>query len=99
LYGPLVLATDLGAGPPDGPSRVIHSGDTTPKNRPAPDPLPKVAATPDTALKEWIQVDSPLDLHFEAAGESAKYRLMPMYQIGDQRYSVYWQMQTAKKQI
>jgi DUF1680 family protein len=99
LYGPLVLATDLGAGPPDGPSRVIHSGDTTPKNRPAPDPLPKVAATPDTALKEWIQVDSPLDLHFEAAGESAKYTLMPMYQIGDQRYSVYWQMQTAKKQI
>ena len=99
LYGPLALATDLGAGPRDGPSRVIQSGDTTPKNRSAPDPLPKVAATPDTALKEWIQVDSPLDLHFEAAGESTKYRLMPMCQIGDQRYSVYWQMQAAKKQI
>jgi hypothetical protein len=22
---------------------------------------------------------------------------MPMHQIGDQRYSVYWQMQSAKK--
>jgi hypothetical protein len=38
------------------------------------------------------------ELRFTAAGESAKYKLMPMYQIGDQRYSVYWQMQNPKKQ-
>jgi DUF1680 family protein len=98
LYGPLVLAADLGAGPPDGPTRVIHSGDTSPKNLPPPDPLPKVAASPDADTKQWIQVDFPSEPRFTVAGESAKYQLMPMYQIGDQRYSVYWQMQSSKKQ-
>jgi DUF1680 family protein len=98
LYGPLVLAADLGAGPNDGPDRVIHSGETVPKNLSAASPLPKVAATPDANTKQWIQVESASELHFAAAGESAKYQLMPMYQIGDQRYSVYWQMQSPKKE-
>ncbi len=39
LYGPLVLAADLGAGPADGPMRVIHSGETVPKNLPAASPI------------------------------------------------------------
>jgi hypothetical protein len=98
LYGPLVLAADLGAGPTDGPDRVIHSGATVPKNLTAASPLPKVAATTDASTKQWIQVESPSELRFTAAGENAKYQLMPMYQIGDQRYSVYWQMQSPKKQ-
>jgi hypothetical protein len=98
LYGPLVLAADLGAGPTDEPNKVIHSGDTVPKNLPAASPLSKVAAGPDANMKQWIQVESAPELRFTAAGESAKYQLMPMYQIGDQRYSVYWQMQSPKKQ-
>jgi hypothetical protein len=98
LYGPLVLAADLGAGLADGPDRVIHSGATVPKNLPAASPLPKVAATPDVSAKQWIQVESPSELRFTAAGEGVKYRLMSMYRIGDQRYSVYWQMQSPKKQ-
>jgi hypothetical protein len=98
LYGPLVLAADLGAGPTDEPNKVIHSGATVPKNLPAASPLPKAAATPDANTKQWIQVESAPELRFTAAGESAKYQLMPMYQIGDQRYSVYWQMQSPKKQ-
>ncbi|HEY1209332.1 MAG TPA: beta-L-arabinofuranosidase domain-containing protein [Terracidiphilus sp.] len=98
LYGPLVLAADLGPGPADEANRVIHSGETVPKNLPAASPLPKVAATPDANPKQWIQVESPSELRFTAAGENAKYQLMPMYQIDDQRYSVYWQMQSPKKQ-
>jgi DUF1680 family protein len=98
MYGPLVLAADLGAGPNDGPDRVIHSGETVPRNLPAAAPLPKVADPPDANTKQWIQVESPSGLRFTAAGESAKYDLMPMYQIGDQRYSVYWQMQKPRKQ-
>jgi DUF1680 family protein len=46
LYGPLVLAADLGAAPSDEAYRIIHSGDTVPKKLPAADPLPKVAADP-----------------------------------------------------
>jgi DUF1680 family protein len=96
LYGPLVLAAELVAAPTDDSYRVIHSGDTVPKNLPAPSPLPKLAATPDADTKQWIQVDSPSDLRFTADGESAKSQLIPMYEISNQRYSVYWQMQSSK---
>jgi hypothetical protein len=98
LYGPLVLAADLGAGPSDEPSRIVHSGDTSPKNPPAASPLPKGAAAPDASTKQWIQVDSIAELRFSAAGDNTKYKLIPMYQIADQRYSVYWQLQNRKNQ-
>jgi DUF1680 family protein len=68
LHGPLVLAADLGAGPPDGPMRIVHGRATEPKDLPVPDPLPKM--------------ESPS-------------QLMPLYQIGDQRYSVYFQILKA----
>ena len=98
LYGPLVLAANLGTGPSDEPNRIIHCGDTSPKNLPAPSPLPRVAAVPDANTKEWIQVEYPTELQFTAAGQDARYQLMPMYQINEQRYSVYWQMENPKKQ-
>jgi hypothetical protein len=98
LYGPLLLAADMGTAPTDEADRIIHSGDTVPKNLPAASPLPKVAATPDANTNQWIQVESPSELRFSATGESAKFRLAPMYEISDQRYSVYWQLQTPKKQ-
>ncbi len=97
LYGPLVLAANLGAGPSDGPDRVIHSGATVPKGLPAASPLPKAAATAESSMKQWIRVESSSDLSFTATGEDAKYQLMPMYQIGDQRYSVYWQTPSPKE--
>ncbi len=98
LYGPLVLAADLGPGPADEASRVIHSGETVPKNLPAASLLPKAAASSEAKTEQWIQVESPSQLRFTAAGESAKFQLVPMYQISDKRYSVYWQMQNSKKQ-
>jgi hypothetical protein len=97
LYGPLVLAADLGAGPSDGPMRVIHSGETVPRNLPPADPLPRVAAPQDGDAKHWIQVESPSDLRFAATGESSKYDLIPMYEIQDQRYSIYWQTGNSKQ--
>ncbi|MGA2850044.1 MAG: beta-L-arabinofuranosidase domain-containing protein [Terracidiphilus sp.] len=97
LYGPLVLAADLGAGPSEEPFRIIHSGDTVPKNLPAASSLPKVATTPDAFTKQWVQVDSLSELRFSVAGDNAKHQVMPLYQIRDQRYSVYWQMQSLKQ--
>jgi len=98
VYGPLALAEDLGAGPADGPSRVIHSGDTVPKNLPAPDALPKPAAAADAGPEQWIEVESKSDLRFKASCEGAKHDVVPMYQIRDQRYALYWQMQNEKTQ-
>jgi hypothetical protein len=97
LYGPLVLAADLGPAPTDEPFRIIHSGDTVPKNLPAAFPSPKVPTTPDATTRQWIQVESPSELRFTVAREGAKPLLMPMYAISDQRYSVYWQMQSPMK--
>ena len=97
LYGPLVLAADLGPAPADGPMRVIHSGDTVPKNLPPVSPLPKVASPPERDKKQWIHVESPSELRFTAAGESAKCNLIPMYQIREQRYSIYWQTDNPKQ--
>jgi len=98
LYGPLVLAADLGAAPTDESYRIIHSGDTVPKKLPEADPLPEAAADPVAKTDQWIQVESKQDLRFTASGEKTKHQLLPMYQIGEQRYSVYWQMQSPKKQ-
>ncbi len=92
LYGPLVLAADLGAGPADGPMRIIHGRPTTPgKELPPPDALPKIAAGPDVKTDQWVQTDSKSDMRFSVAGEGKKYDVMPMYRIRDQKYSVYWQ--------
>jgi hypothetical protein len=94
LYGPMVLAADLGPGPADGPSKIIHSGETVPKNLPAADQLPKAAA--GTGPDNWIRTESKSELRFKVAEERAKYDLMPMYQIRDQRYAVYWQTENPK---
>ena len=91
LYGPLVLAADLGPGPADGPSKVIHSGDTSPANPPSPDPLPKTFAEAGIDPDKWVETQSKSELRFKVAGEGATHEVMPMYQIRDQRYAVYWQ--------
>jgi DUF1680 family protein len=97
LYGPLVLATDLGPGPADGPSKVIHSGATAPDNLPSPDPLPKTFAGPGIRPDQWVQTESKSELRFKVAGDGAKNQLIPMYQIRDQRYAVYCQTGNPKE--
>jgi DUF1680 family protein len=93
LYGPMVLAAGMGTGPAaNEPGRIIP--DTKPKEIPPSAPLLAVDAEANANPKQWIQT-TPGDLRFEAAGESARYELMPLHRIQDQRYSVYWQMKKA----
>ena len=97
LYGPLVLAADLGAGPADGPMKIVSGRATTPgKELPSPDPLPKIAAGPDAKTDQWVQADSKSEMRFSVAGEGKKYDVVPMYRIRDQKYSVYWQTPKSK---
>jgi DUF1680 family protein len=97
LYGPMVLAADLGAGPADGPNRVIHGRATAPENIPPPAPLPKAAGKLAVRGVPWIELESKADLRFKAAAAGAEYRVMPMHRIRDQRYSIYWQAQLPKQ--
>jgi hypothetical protein len=84
LYGPLVLAADLGPGPKDGPLK-IGAYDTGPKpaelGPPAEAP---VAPAGDSA--DWIEVISAKDLTFKAAAKNVK----PMARVTDEKYAVYW---------
>jgi hypothetical protein len=90
LYGPMVLAADLGAGPTEEGSRYLH--DPFPAHIPPADPLPKIAASSDAKPAQWIQATSSSGLHFRAEGENSKFGVMPLYQIQNQRYSVYWRL-------
>ena len=101
LYGPLVLAAKLGAGPADGPGKIIHSGATVPQNLPPGEKLPEVkalAGRDSVKPDDWIQVNSAAELRFNAAGASGAYDLTAMYRIRDERYSVYWQTSNPKEQ-
>jgi hypothetical protein len=97
LYGPLVLAANMGPGPADSASTIIHSGSTAPDKIPSPYPFPKAIATPGVKPARWVETESKSELRFKAAAEGSKYEVMPMYQIRDQRYSVYWQTDNPKE--
>jgi hypothetical protein len=85
LYGPLVLAADLGPGPKDGPLK-IGGYDTGPKDSELGPPAEApVAAAGDAA--EWIEVVSAKDLTFKSKGGLA---VKPMVRVTDEKYAVYW---------
>jgi len=105
LYGPLVLAGDLGADGlteahitgPNGPRMFPRrAGAGGPPQRPdAPPPPPEIeiptfrAANADPS--SWIKpADKPLT--FRTAGQQKDVMLVPLNSIFDRRYSVYWQV-------
>jgi hypothetical protein len=90
LYGPLVLAADLGPGPKDGPLK-IGGYDTGPKHAELPAPVPNPIAQADEA-GEWMDVVSAKDLSFKSRGANA-IAVKPMYRITDEKYAVYWAME------
>jgi len=84
LYGPLVLAADLGAGPKDGPLK-IGAYDTGPKNSDL-GPAAEAPAAPAGDAADWVEVVSAKDLTFKAATKDVK----PMHRITDEKYAIYW---------
>jgi hypothetical protein len=91
MYGPLVLAADLGAGPADGLGKIIPDGSTVPKGLPKQDALLKAAGS------GWMSEQSAGELRFKATAESGSLEVLPMYEVKDQKYAVYWQLGDGKK--
>lgn len=90
VYGPLVMAATLGAGPTAGPTKVITGRATAPAGLPAAAPLPTVKAGATPA--DWLEPVQGQPLQYQAKqAADAALEVMPLYQVRDQKYSVYWQ--------
>jgi len=88
LYGPLVLAADLGPGLKDGPLKIGHGRGTAPNASELPKPDPNPVA-PGGEAGDWMEVVSAKDLSFKSRGTNA-LSVKPMYRIADEKYAVYW---------
>jgi DUF1680 family protein len=88
LYGPLVLAADLGPGPKDGPLK-IGGYDTGPKPAELGNPAAAPVA-PAADATQWIDVTSKADLTFKSTEKDAP-AVLPMYRVTDEKYAAYWQ--------
>lgn len=87
LYGPLVLATNMGPGPEGAPLRIGND-----------DPWAKAAHLPPaepnpvgrgSEVGDWMEVVSAKDLSFKSRGTNV-LAVKPMYRITDEKYAVYW---------
>ncbi len=84
LYGPLVLAANLGPGPKDG---LLTIGGYDPAPKPAElGPPAEAPAAPAGEAAAWVEVVSAKDLTFKAASKEVK----PMFRITGEKYAVYW---------
>ena len=86
MYGPVVLAGDLGS---EGLTPELIVGPNAPRLQRLPIQVPvfKAAADPSS----WIKAgDKPLT--FRTAGQPMDVTLAPLNTIFDKRYSVYWQV-------
>jgi len=95
LYGPLVLAGDLGS---EGLTEAVTIGMKAPALRPRPGSQPVVpelqipafqATSADPAT--WIKpAGAPLTFH--TTGQKTDVTLVPLNSLFDKRYAVYWKM-------
>ena len=89
LYGPLVLAGDLGA---DGLTEKLIIGPNVPPMRQAPTLEPPTFRATGADPSTWIKPgDKPLT--FRTTGQQKDVTLAPLNSIFDRRYSVYWQVE------
>lgn len=89
MYGPLVLAAEMGK---DGLTPEIIHGDYGPDDKKFQGyPMPE-ATTAANSPAGWLEKTE--GLRFQTVGQSKQTSLIPLYQLLDQRYSVYWKVNT-----
>jgi hypothetical protein len=93
LYGPIVLAGELGA---EGLDEKNILGQYGPSGDPVFSPF-FVVKNGDP--KTWIQQapDEPLTFRTVGAGQPEEVTLMPFYKLFDQRYALYWDIYTESE--
>ena len=88
MYGPFVLAGDLGT---EGLMREMRYGDMKGGHTCQGDPVPAPAFT-DGPLTAWVKPDAKQPLVFRAAAQPKDVTLIPLHRVTAQRYAVYWRM-------
>jgi DUF1680 family protein len=89
-YGPLVLAAEMGR---DGLSSEMSVSTGPDMDRLPALPMPQFEAASAAAGKDepsWVK-KADGELHFRTVGQIKEMELKPLYQVMDERYSVYWQ--------
>jgi hypothetical protein len=86
MYGPLVLAAQMGK---EGLTEEKIYGDSGPDERHAQIPMPEVTVADASASKPWVEQVQGETLKFRTVGQTEAVNLVPLYQVMDERYSVY----------
>jgi hypothetical protein len=90
MYGPLVLAAQMGK---DGLTNEMIYGNPGPDDKTQQAiPMPEVNSTSGPA--SWLERLPGEGLRFRTAGQSKTTQLIPLYKLLDERYSVYWKVNT-----
>jgi len=91
MYGPLVLAGDLGSDGID-PRTIYTDSQTVLRNYKVP-PAPTFTADANN-LESWIKPVPGKSLEFrtEGAGRPADVTLIPYYELFGKRYAIYWRI-------
>jgi len=88
LYGPLVLAGDLGTNNIPNP----YNGSQTAFVRVADPAVPVLVAEPGSVLEKVRTTSDPLVFRTRNLGQPNDVRLIPFYRASHDRYSVYWNL-------
>jgi uncharacterized protein len=88
MYGPLVLAGKLGA---QGLDKAAIYGPEGPDAKKA----ITVPSIQGSGGASWVEPVKGERLAFRTAGQSSATRLVPLYQLFDERYTVYWKVEGA----
>src|SRR6185503_11976201 len=93
LYGPLVLAGELGR---EGLSDEVRYGPGVPPMRRVPPPEVPALVADDGKLLARVKraPGAPLSFRTEGVGRPRDVTLIPFYRAADERYTVYWNLLT-----
>jgi uncharacterized protein len=89
LYGPLVLAGELGG---EGLTREMIVGPYGPRGKPAVAPI---IGIPAGHSPRWVEPVKGEPLKFQTLDQETTTRLIPLHQIAKERYVVYWKVNSA----
>jgi DUF1680 family protein len=88
MYGPFVLAGDLGR---EGLTEGMRRGGDNPPEMPEPPAAPEFAAGSHDP-QSWIEPVGKTPLTFRTKEQSRDITMVPLSRIIDQRYGVYWRV-------